>query len=97
VMDWEDYVLVKLLVHWELARLAKRFIAARILTFERLLACVNIHMFLQILAKWEALKATFARVLLNVWVQDNVSSKWESGRVGLITAGTLAHVWSLHN
>lgn len=66
MVDWENYVFVELLVHAQLARLAERFIAACILTFERLLPCVDVHMLLQILPKWKALKATFAGVLLDV-------------------------------
>ena len=97
VVDWEDYVLMELLVHGKLARLAERFIAASMLAFERLLTCVDVHMLLQILAKRKALKTTLAGVLLNVRVQDHVSSKWESSSVGFVTTGALAHVWSLHN
>ena len=66
---------MELLVHGKLARLAERFVAASMLAFERLLTCVDVHMLLQILAKRKALKTTLAGVLLNVRVQDHVSSK----------------------
>ena len=65
LLDRENDVLVHLLVHGELASLAEGSLAARIVTLERLLLSVNIHMLFQVLCKSEGLKAENTDVLLD--------------------------------
>ena len=65
LLDREDDVLVHLLVHRELASLAEGTLAARMVTFERLLLSVNIGVFLQVLCECEGLKAENTDVLLD--------------------------------
>ncbi len=63
-MDREDDVLVDLLVHGELASLAEGPLASGMVTFERLLLCVDVCVLFQVLRKGEGLKAEHADVML---------------------------------
>jgi len=64
LLDQEYFVLVELLVHGELASLSEGSGAAFIGTLERLLACMDISMLLQILSKSKFLVANQANELL---------------------------------
>lgn len=64
--DAEDDVLVKLAVHRQLARLPELSIAVREVTLERLLAGVDVGMFLEILGQSKAFEAENAHMFLAV-------------------------------
>ena len=65
---FENDVLVDLLVHRELPSLAECTITAWIVTFERLLLSVDIHVLLEILGQGELLEAEHTDMVLGLLV-----------------------------
>ncbi len=92
----EDLILVKSLVQREFSSLPESLCAALIGTLEGLLTCVDISMFLEILAKCKLLVANHACKSLGWCMRRNMSSKGKSSRELLVTIIVFALVGSFH-
>ena len=88
----EEDIGVDLLVQAELARLAEGSSAARKVTVEGFLACVDEHVFFQVLTESETLEADYASVLLHCHVSGHVSPEGKTCRVGLVASRFRARV-----
>ena len=83
-------------MHRELSSLAEGPLAARIVTFEWLLLCVDVHMLFQVLCKSELFKTEDTNMLLNCRVRSDVSSQGKARCVALVAACHFAFVRSFH-
>jgi hypothetical protein len=76
--------------------LSEGFVAAFKWALEGLLACVDVGVLLEVLAKSELLVADHANVLLGRGVSRDVASQGEAGGELFVAVHVLAFVWSLH-
>lgn len=97
LLDDKYFVLMQLLVHWELPCLSKSFSATFIWAPERLLSCVNVGMLLQVLAESKLLKAYDTDKLFCWLMGSHVSSEWEASSEFFVTLWLFAFKWSFHS
>lgn len=92
----EDFVLVELLVHWELSSLSESLSATFVWALEWLLTGVYISVFFQVLGKSKFLETNHTHKLFCWLMGCDVSSQWKSCGKLLIAVWVVAFVWSFH-